>query len=153
MPCSPVIKSSGIRRSVMSTHKTLTFAFMDPPFESERTVTFFRLLDAPLDRAAHVRLFAYERAVGLSFARQSAPDHAVNKRHLDCVKHPRTREWIASLQHKAAAKGLTFEWINCGLCVDERGVNEVIDGCGRGGPPDLWRYATEAFNTLTIGTR
>ena len=45
------------------------------------------------------------------------------------------------------------ECIDCGLCVDERGVNEVIDDCGRGGPPDLWRYADNAFNTLTIGTR
>ncbi len=39
------------------------------------------------------------------------------------------------------------------VCVDERGVNEVIEGCGRGGPPDLWRYASDAHNTLTIGTR
>ena len=67
----------------MNNEKTLTFAFMDPPFENERTVTFFRLLDAAL----------------------------------------------------------------------ERGVNQTIAGCGRGGPPDLWRYASESFNTLVIGTR
>ena len=47
----------------MSDTKTLTFAFMEPPFESERTVTFFRLLDAALDRGAGVRVFAYEGAV------------------------------------------------------------------------------------------
>ena len=34
----------------MDNTRTLTFAFMDPPFESARTVTFFRLLDADNDR-------------------------------------------------------------------------------------------------------
>ncbi|AFT71311.1 Iron-sulfur binding domain protein [Alloalcanivorax dieselolei B5] len=137
----------------MSTSKTLTFAFMDPPFESERTVTFFRLLDAALGRGASVRIFAYEGAVALAFARQSPHGNAVHGRDAAEEDHPLTREWIRALQEKAAAKELGFEWINCGLCVDERGVNDVIDGCGRGGPPDLWRYASDAFNTLTIGTR
>ncbi|KAF0806687.1 iron-sulfur binding domain-containing protein [Alcanivorax xiamenensis] len=137
----------------MNNPKTLTFAFMDPPFESERTVTFFRLLDAALERGASLRVFAYEGAVALAFARQSPHGNAVHGRDAAEEDHPLTREWIRALQEKAAAKTLSFEWINCGLCVDERGVNEVIDGCGRGGPPDLWRYASDAFNTLTIGTR
>ncbi len=137
----------------MSDTKTLTFAFMDPPFESERTVTFFRLLDAALDRGANVRIFAYEGAVALAFSHQKQHGNAVHGRDACHEDHPLTKDWIASLQRKAGAKGLSFEWINCGLCVDERGVNDVIEGCGRGGPPDLWRYATNAFNTLTIGTR
>jgi tRNA 2-thiouridine synthesizing protein D len=132
---------------------TLTFAFMDPPFEHERTVTFFRLLDAALDRGANVRVFAYEGAVALAFALQQPHGNAVHGRETAQEAHPLTREWIAALQRKAAAQDLAFEWINCGLCVDERGVNAVIDGCGRGGPPDLWRYASSALNTLTIGTR
>jgi len=133
--------------------KTLTFSFMEPPFESESTVTFFRLLDAALDRGTHVRIFAYEGAVALAFARQQAHGNAVHGRNVEQEAHPLTRNWIAVLQAKAASKNLAFEWVNCGLCVDERGVNEVIDGCGRGGPADLWRYADTAFNTLTIGTR
>lgn len=137
----------------MSNTKTLTFAFMDPPFEHERTVTFFRLLDNALDKGANVRIFAYEGAVALSFARQQPHGNAVHGRETAEEDHPMSREWVAALQAKASEKGLGFEWINCGLCVDERGVNEVIEGCGRGGPPDLWRYANEAFNTLTIGTR
>lgn len=137
----------------MNQNKTLTFAFMDPPFESERTVTFFRLLDAALEKDANIRVFAYEGAVALSFAKQQRHGNAVHGRNDAEEAHPLSREWLAALQQKAAAKGLSFEWINCGLCVDERGVNEVIEGCGRGGPPDLWRYASEAFNTLTIGTR
>lgn len=137
----------------MSEPKTLTFAFMDPPFESERTVTFFRLLDRTLEKGAHIRVFAYEGAVALAFAKQQPHGNAVHGRDKAEEEHPLSREWIAALQDKAATKGLSFEWINCGLCVDERGVNEVIEGCGRGGPPDLWRYASDAFNTLTIGTR
>jgi len=137
----------------MSDSKILTFAFMDPPFESERTVTFFRLLDAALDKGAAVRVFAYEGAVALAFSHQAAHGNTVHGYDCEEEAHPLTREWIAALQQKARDRGLGFEWINCGLCVDERGVNDVIENCGRGGPPDLWRYAESAFNTLTIGTR
>lgn len=137
----------------MSKTKTLTFAFMDPPFENERTTTFFRLLNITLDKGANVRVFAYEGAVALAFALQSPHGNAVHGRNIEDEDHPLTKDWIKALQDKANSKGLSFEWINCGLCVDERGVNQVIDGCGRGGPADLWRYANEADNTLTIGTR
>lgn len=133
--------------------KTLTFAFMDPPFESERTVTFFRLLDCTLDKGANVRVFAYEGAVALAFARQQPHGNAVHGRDTEEENHPLTKDWIKALQTKAKNNGLEFDWVNCGLCVDERGVNDVIDGCGRGGPADLWRYASAADNTLTIGTR
>lgn len=137
----------------MSLNKTLTFAFMDPPFENERTVTFFRLLDAALERGANVNVFAYEGAVALAFAKQQAHGNSVHGHDIDKEAHPLTKDWIAALQTKAAARGLTFNWVNCGLCVDERGVNDTIAGCSRGGPPDLWRYASQSVNTLTIGTR
>lgn len=137
----------------MSDSKTLAFAFMDPPFESERTVTFFRLLDAALERSANVSVFAYEGAVALPFARQQPHGNAVHGRDVEQEAHPLTREWIAALQRKAESRKLTFEWINCGLCVDERGVNEAIDGVRRGGPADFWKAAAAATNTLTIGTR
>ena len=137
----------------MSHDRILTFAFMEPPFESERTITFFRLLDAALDRDVDVRVFAYEGAVALAFAHQQPHGNAMHGRDSGEEAHPLTKDWIRALQEKAKPKRIGFEWINCGLCVDERGVNDVIDGCGRGGPPDLWRYASEARNTLTIGTR
>jgi len=133
--------------------KTLTFSFMEPPFENERTVTFFRLLDSALDQGANVRIFAYEGAVALAFARQQPHGNAVHGRNTDEEKHPLTKDWIKALQEKAAEKNLVFEWVNCGLCVDERGVNDVIDNCGRGSPADLWKYAINSDNTLTIGTR
>lgn len=137
----------------MNTQKTLTFAFMDPPFESARTTTFFRLLDAALEAGANVNVFAYEGAVALSFSRQQAHGNSVHGRNAEQERHPLSREWIAALQRKADQIGVAFNWINCGLCVDERGVNEVIDGCGRGSPADLWKFAASADNTLVIGTR
>ena len=137
----------------MSTAQTLTFAFMDPPFESERTTTFFRLLEASLEAGANIKVFAYEGAVALAVSTQQADGNSVPGRGVDEEAHPLSRQWIAALQQKAKERGLTFDWINCGLCVDERGVNEVISGCGRGSPADLWKFASAADNTLVIGTR
>jgi len=46
-----------------------------------------------------------------------------------------------------------LEWINCGLCVDERGVMEAIAAAKRGSPADLWKASEASNNTLVIGTR
>lgn len=135
------------------TNKILTFAFMDPPFESEQTVTFFRLLDSALDHGADVCVFAYEGAAALSFLKQQQHGNSVHGRDTENEDHPLTKNWIIALQKKAEINKLAFEWINCGLCVDERGVNETIPGCGRGSPADFWKYAATSFNTLTIGTK
>ena len=43
--------------------------------------------------------------------------------------------------------------IDCGLCVDERGVGEAIEGVRRGTPGDMVSMAGESDNTLVIGTR
>lgn len=137
----------------MSNKKTITFAFMDPPFENERTVTFFRLLDATLDRHVNVKVFAYEGAAALSFALQKTHGNSIHGRNEIEEDHPLTKNWIETLQAKAASKDLQFDWINCGLCADERGVGYSIRQCGRGSPSDLWRNAKESFNTLIIGTR
>lgn len=137
----------------MSSKKTITFAFMDPPFENERTVTFFRLLGAALEQGVNIKVFAYEGAAALSFALQKAHGNSVHGRNETDEDHPLTKNWIIALQTKAASKVLQFDWVNCGLCADERGVSESVDQCGRGSPADLLRYATASVNTLIIGTR
>jgi tRNA 2-thiouridine synthesizing protein D len=53
----------------------------------------------------------------------------------------------------AAQSGQQFNWINCGLCVDERGVDESISGCPKGSPADFWKAAAASTNTLVIATR
>src|SRR5437016_6295878 len=100
----------------------LTFLLMDPPFENERTVTAFRLLDAALRKGHDVTVFAYEGATALIFAKQTAHPNAVHGRDAAQEDHPLPREWAAALADTAQKAGRKFDWINCGLCVDERGV-------------------------------
>ena len=105
----------------------LTFAFMDAPFENSRTVTLFRIIEAALVAGHHVNVFAYEGAVA--------------------------RVWVEALLALAAKQGQKLDWVNCGLCVDERGVAEAIPGVRRGTPADFWKMSVESGNTLTAGTR
>lgn len=137
----------------MSDTKTLTFALMDAPFENARTATAFRLIDIAARRGYHVRVFAYEGAVGLPFSRQRPHANAVHGRDVEDEDHPLPRKWIQGLQKTASGNGGSLEWINCGLCVDERGMDEAIEGINRGTPADMLRFAIESDNTLVIPTR
>ncbi len=137
----------------MTASKTLTFSIMDGPFEQARTVTAMRLIDGAIRSGYNVNVFAYEGAVALPFAKQQKHANAVHGRDLEEEDHPLTREWISSLFMLAKKCGVTLDWINCGLCVDERGMEEVIEGCRRGSPADLWKCAMDSDNTLIIGTR
>ena len=136
----------------MTTHKTLSFALMDPPFESARSTTALRLIDLALRRGHHVNVFAYEGAVSLAFAGQKAHANSVHGRSEAEEDHPLTRDWIAALRDAAQAGGSRLEWANCGLCVDERGAEPSIEGPRRGSPADLLRFIQESDNTLVIPT-
>ena len=46
-----------------------------------------------------------------------------------------------------------IDWVNCGLCVDERGAGDAIAGVRRGSPADFWQMAEASDNTLVIATR
>jgi tRNA 2-thiouridine synthesizing protein D len=133
--------------------KHLTFVMMDAPFENARTVTALRLIDVAVARGHDVTVFAYEGAVGLAFARQAKHANAVHGHSLEEEDHPLPREWIAALLETAEKTGSKVDWINCGLCVDERGVAEAIPGTRRGSPADLWKAADASDNTLVIGAR
>ena len=132
--------------------KCLTFALMDPPFESARTATAFRLLHAALG-ADTTSTSSHTRARWDSpFARQRRmptprTDATPSKKRIRC----RACGSSGCRRRRAARRGL--EWVNCGLCVDERGVAEAIGGVKRGSPADLWRRAQAADNTLVIATR
>jgi tRNA 2-thiouridine synthesizing protein D len=137
----------------MATKKTLTFALMDAPYESARTTTALRLLDIAARRGYDVHVFAYEGAVFVPFAKQTAHANAVHGHSLEEEAHPLPREWLASVMATAKANGGSLDWINCGLCVDERGASEAIEGVRRGSPADLWKSTQESDNTLVIPTR
>jgi tRNA 2-thiouridine synthesizing protein D len=132
---------------------TLTFALMDAPFEAERTATALRLVDAAIRRGCNVNVFAYEGAVFLPFSLQTQHANAVHGRDAATEDHPLPREWIAGLMQSARAKGLAFDWVNCGLCVDERGAGQAIEDVRRGSPADFWKMAANSAATLAIPTR
>lgn len=136
----------------MARNPTFTFVLMDAPFEASRTVTALRVIDAAVRRGCNVNVFAYEGAVSLPFRHQQPHANAVHGRDVAEEDHPLPREWIAGLMAQAKESGLRFDWVNCGLCVDERGAGEAIDGVRRGTPADLWTLATESDNTLVVAT-
>ena len=132
---------------------TLTFLLMDPPFESARTTSAFRLLDIATRRGHTVNVFAYEGAVALPFAAQKAHANAVHGRTLEEERHPLPRDWVLAIMRQAAQAGGRVDWVNCGLCVDERGVDQAVAGVRRGSPADFWKMAAASTNTLVIAAR
>jgi tRNA 2-thiouridine synthesizing protein D len=137
----------------MSGSGALTFVLMDAPFESARTATAFRLIHAALASGHHANVFAYEGAVALAFAQQKAHPNAMHGRDAQQENHPLTKDWIAHLLAEAAARRLRLDWVNCGLCVDERGVTESVGGVRRGSPNDLWAMVQRSDNVLVIPTK
>jgi tRNA 2-thiouridine synthesizing protein D len=133
--------------------KTLTFSLMDGPFENARTVTALRLIDIAARRGYAITVFAYEGAAALAFSKQAPHPNAVHGRDAGEEDHPLPKDWIASLIRTAEENGGKIDWINCGLCVDERGVNESIHGTRRGTPADLWNASRASDGTLVIGTK
>ena len=133
--------------------KVLTFAIMDPPYESARTTTVMRLIDIAVRRGYDVNVFAYEGAVYLPFAKQTAHANAVHGHDLAQEDHPVTHLWVGAVMAEARKRGGKVDWVNCGLCVDERGAGNWIEGVKRGGPPDFFKMAVESSTTLVIPTR
>jgi tRNA 2-thiouridine synthesizing protein D len=134
-------------------NKTLTFLLMDPPFENARSTTALRIIDAAVKKGHHVRVFAYEGAVNLPFAQQKAHPNAVHGRDADQEQHPLPKEWITAIHKQAESNQTTFEWTNCGLCVDERGANETLPFVKRGSPADFLANANSGDNTMVIATK
>lgn len=137
----------------MAERKKLTFAIMDGPYENARTVTALRLIDVAARRGHDITVFAYEGAVSLAFAKQAPHANPVHEHDVGEEDHPLPKDWIASLIATAKKNGGNIDWINCGLCVDERGVSEAIEGTRRGGPADLWKAAEVSVCTLVLGAK
>ena len=137
----------------MAERKTLTFAIMDAPYESARSTTALRLIDLAVRRGYDVNVFAYEGAVAVPFARQQPHANAVHGRNLEEEDHPNPKDWVRGLFELAAREGRRLEWVNCGLCVDERGVEKQAEGARRGSPADFWKMAEASDGLLFIATR
>jgi tRNA 2-thiouridine synthesizing protein D len=129
---------------------TITISLMDPPYETETTTTAFRIMDAAIRKGHAVNVFAYEGAVSLTMAEQTGHPNPLKGTTLEEEDHPNTKDWVAALF--AAADG-RLEWVNCGLCVDERGAGNWIDGPRRGGPADFVEMVNGSDQTLVIPTK
>jgi tRNA 2-thiouridine synthesizing protein D len=137
----------------MKDRKTLTFLLMDAPFENARTTTALRLIDIAARRGYDINVFAYEGAVYLPFAAQKQHANAVHGHDVMQEDHPLPREWVEAVVQEAARNGGRVDWVNCGLCVDERGAVDSVAGVRRGSPADFWKMATSSDNTLVIATK
>ena len=89
----------------------------------------------------------------LPFSRQQPHPNAVHGRNVEEENHFLTKTVVGALMAAAARTGGKLDWVNCGLCVDERGAGEAIDGVRRGSPADFWKMAETSDNTLVIATR
>jgi len=132
--------------------RTLTLALMDPPYESANSTTALRIISAALGQGINVNVFAYEGAVCLPLKDQSPHANPVKGTTVEEEDHPTTKAFVSSLLSIGFDKP-RLSWVNCGLCVDERGAANVIEGVRRGSPADFFKMASESTNTLVIPTR
>jgi len=109
-------------------------------------------VDAALRRGHDVTVFAYEGAVNLTMKAQAPHANPVKGTSVE-EDHPTTREWVAALFQLAAQQGVKLDWINCGLCVDERGAGDWIEGPRRGSPKDFLDSAIQSNAVLVIPTK
>ena len=131
---------------------TLTVAIMDAPYESAASTTAVRIIAAALERGVDVNVFAYEGAVSLTMKEQAPHANPVKGTSVEEEDHPTTKDLVAALVELGRSEP-RLSWVNCGLCVDERGAGNWNDGVKRGSPADFLKMALESTNTLVIPTR
>src|SRR6266568_4194728 len=134
------------------TEKKLTLALMDPPYESANSTTALRIISAALEKGIHVNVFAYEGAVCLPLKDQSPHANPVKGTTVEEEEHPTTKQFISELL-KVGGDNPLLNWVNCGLCVDERGAINVVEGVKRGSPKEFLAMAQASTNTLVIPTK
>jgi tRNA 2-thiouridine synthesizing protein D len=125
---------------------------MDPPYESSNTATAFRLIEATLKRGDKVHVFAYEGATALTFKHQKGHPNPVKDTSVEEEKHPLTKDLVTGLFEIAKQNNTELKWINCGFCVDERGVGEWDNGPERGGPPHFAEMYKNSDKTIVVST-
>lgn len=133
--------------------QTFSIALMDPPYESENLTTAFRILAVLAQRGHNINVFAYEGASGLAFTKQAAHPNPVHGKNVAEENHPTTKDQVTALLEVAAQAGGKVDWVNCGMCVDERGVTEFVPGTRRGSPADFHAFCESSNNVLVIPTK
>ena len=132
--------------------RTLTLAIMDAPYEAAASTTAFRIVAAALAKGIDVNVFAYEGAVSLTVKEQAPHANPVKGTSVEQEEHPTTKDLVAALLELGRSEP-RLNWVNCGLCVDERGAGSWIDGVKRGGPANFLEMAVASTTTLVIPTK
>ena len=132
--------------------RTLTLAIMDAPYEAAASTTAFRIIAAALAKGIDVNVFAYEGAVSLTVKEQAPHANPVKGTSVEQEEHPTTKDLVAALLELGRAEP-RLNWVNCGLCVDERGAGSWIDGVKRGGPANFLEMAVASTTTVVIPTK
>jgi tRNA 2-thiouridine synthesizing protein D len=132
--------------------RTLTLAIMDAPYEAAASTTAFRIIAAALAKGIDVNVFAYEGAVSLTVKEQAPHANPVKGTSVEQEEHPTTKDLVAALLELGRSEP-RLNWVNCGLCVDERGTGSWIDGVKRGGPANFLEMAVASTTTLVIPTK
>ena len=132
--------------------RTLTLAIMDAPYEAAASTTAFRIIAAALAKGIDVNVFAYEGAVSLTVKEQAPHANPVKGTSVEQEEHPTTKDLVAALLELGRSEP-KLNWVNCGLCVDERGAGSWIDGVKRGGPANFLEMAVASTTTLVIPTK
>ena len=132
--------------------RTLTLAIMDAPYEAAASTTAFRIIAAALAKGIDVNVFAYEGAVSLTVKEQAPHANPVKGTSVEQEEHPTTKDLVAALLEMGRSEP-RLNWVNCGLCVDERGAGSWIDGVKRGGPANFLEMAVASTSTLVIPTK
>ena len=132
--------------------RTLTLAIMDAPYEAAASTTAFRIIAAALAKGIDVNVFAYEGAVSLTVKEQAPHANPVKGTSVEQEEHPTTKDLVAALLELGRSEP-RLNWVNCGLCVDERGAGSWIDGVKRGGPANFLEMAVASTTTLVIPTK
>ena len=118
----------------------------------ENLTTAFRILGAMAQRGHNINLFAYEGASGLAFKRQAPHANPVHGKNAAEENHPTTKDQVTALLALAAQNGGKVDWVNCGMCVDERGVGEFA-ARRRGSPADFHAFCEASDNVLAIPSK
>ena len=130
--------------------KTLTIALMNPPYESANSTTAMRIIAAALRQGLRVSVFAYEGAVCLPLKEQAPHANPVKGTTVEEEDHPTTSRFVSALLEMGGGR---LTWVNCGLCVDERGASNAVEGVRRGSPADFFKMVEDSTNTLVIPTK
>lgn len=133
--------------------KTVTIAIMDAPYKSANSTAAMRIINSVLEKGHNVNVFAYEGAVNLTMKNQQPHPNPVKGTSVEQEQHPTTKDWVALLFSVASKKGVKLDWVNCGLCVDERGAGDWIEGPRRGDPKDFLDASNANDTTLVIPTK